>query len=29
MELIVAQLEKSADSGERALADITRRHFTD
>ena len=29
MELIVAQLETSADSGERALADITRRHFTD
>jgi transcriptional regulator len=29
MELIAAQLEKSADSGERALADITRRHIAD
>jgi transcriptional regulator len=29
MELIAAQLEKSADSGERALAAITRKHFTD
>jgi transcriptional regulator len=29
MELIAAQLEKSADPGERALAAITRKHFTD
>ncbi len=29
MELIAAELEKSADSGERALAAITRKHFTD
>jgi transcriptional regulator len=28
MELIAAQLERSADSGERALAEITRKHFT-
>jgi transcriptional regulator len=28
MELIAAQLEKSADSGERALAGITRKHLT-
>jgi transcriptional regulator len=27
MELIAAELEKSADSGERALAEITRKHF--
>ena len=27
MELIAAELEKSADSGERALAALTRRHF--
>ncbi|HEX6267590.1 MAG TPA: FMN-binding negative transcriptional regulator [Burkholderiales bacterium] len=27
MELIAAQLEKSADSGERALAEITRKHL--
>ena len=29
MELIAAELEKSADSGERALAEITRKHFVD
>jgi transcriptional regulator len=29
MELIAAQLEQSADSGERALAEITRRHLAD
>ncbi len=29
MELIAAQLEKSADSGERALAALTRRHFVE
>jgi hypothetical protein len=29
MELIAEQLEKSADSGERALAAITRKHFVD
>jgi transcriptional regulator len=28
-ELIAAQLEKSADSAERALAALTRKHFTD
>jgi transcriptional regulator len=28
MELIAEQLDKSADSGERALARITRKHFT-
>lgn len=27
MELIAAELEKSADSGERALAELTRKHF--
>ena len=29
MELIAAQLEKSGDSVERALAELTRRHFVD
>lgn len=29
MELIAAELEKSTDSGERALAQLTRRHFPD
>jgi transcriptional regulator len=29
MELIAAQLDESADSGERALAAITRKHFAD
>jgi transcriptional regulator len=29
MELIAAELEKSTDSGERALAALTRRHFAD
>jgi transcriptional regulator len=29
MELIAAQLEKSADGGERALAALTRRHFVE
>lgn len=29
MELIAAQLEKSADSGERALAALTRKHFVE
>lgn len=29
MELIAAALEKSADSGERALAALTRKHFAD
>jgi transcriptional regulator len=29
MQLIAAQLEKSADSGERALAELTRRHLAD
>lgn len=29
MELIAAELERSSDSSERALADITRKHFVD
>ena len=29
MELIAAQLEKSADSGDRALAGLTRRHYVE
>ena len=29
MELIAAELEKSADSGERALAALTRKHYVD
>jgi transcriptional regulator len=29
MELIAAQLDKSADSVERALADLTRKHLVD
>jgi transcriptional regulator len=28
-ELIVSELERSADSGERALAALTRKHFID